>query len=205
MNSKNKEVFVCSGIQDFMIQVLFKYCFHFKIPNNQLNQSYVEALTKVVQRTMEYGVLDGSDAIKILIVANKYRKTLSRSGRKHTVSVSNEFVKCVIETMQRKEVTAYAYFDDIHKFECTFNIFKQYLDIKFRLEGGSSADSVKKILSFKFIDNNKISMWLFKQEFLMIKFNDRTDIKTITLQELQESFDCHLFDFNSYQFLVHSG
>lgn len=187
-----------------MIQVLYKYCFQYKIPFNKLNQSYIESLTKVVQRTMEYGVLEGSEAIKLLVVANKYKKILTRSGRKHMVSVSHEFVKSVIETIQRKEVTAFAYFDDIQKFECSFNIFKHYLDIKFRLEGARNPDSVKKILSFRFIENHKITMWLYKSQSLLIKFNDKTDIKTITLQDLLTSFNCDLFDFNSYQFLVHS-
>ena len=65
---------------------------------------------------MEYGVLDCSEQIKILIVANKYKKTFSRSGKKKTVSVSHEFIKSVIETLQKKTVTKFAYFDEINKF-----------------------------------------------------------------------------------------
>lgn len=91
---------------------------------------------------MEYGVLDGSDAIKILIVANKFKKNLSQSGKRKTVSVSHEFIKAVIQTLQLKTETNYAIFDDINKFDCQFNIYKHYLDIKMKLEGAVEPDEI---------------------------------------------------------------
>jgi hypothetical protein len=59
------------------------------------------------------------------------------------------------------------------------------MDIKFKLEGALQSDCAKKVLCFKFIENQRFTMWLCKNQTLSVKLNEHTDIKTISLDEFK--------------------
>ena len=104
INTKNKEIIVTSGIQDFTIQILFKLCYQCKMQSTPENINYVRMLTNFVQKSLEYGVSENSEAINMLLVANQLKNTVKRHGKKQIVSVSQEFMNSILETLQLKEV-----------------------------------------------------------------------------------------------------
>jgi len=69
-NTKNRQVFVNMGIQDFVLQILQKLCYQFKIPNNNLNHGYITGLVNFLKNTLSYGIFETSNQLNQILTAN---------------------------------------------------------------------------------------------------------------------------------------
>jgi len=76
------------GLQDIMLQIIYKLCYQYKMPNNSENKCYIEALVDLVQKTLELGVKESYNSINDIVLANQYH-ALTRNGKKLTISVSH--------------------------------------------------------------------------------------------------------------------
>lgn len=64
-------------------------------------------------------------------------KSQQKKGVKQPLNVPAMFTKAVIESLNLKQVAKSASFNEFNRFECSFNMFNQYLEMKFKLKGCS--------------------------------------------------------------------
>ena len=69
-NTKNKQVFVNMGIQDFVLQILQKLCYQFKIPNININHGYIAGLVNFLKNTLSYGIYETNNQLNQILTAN---------------------------------------------------------------------------------------------------------------------------------------
>ena len=66
LNDRNKKIFIETGFQELIIQILMKLSTEYKVSNNQENLTYIERLMNLLEQSLIRGVETGSKSMMSL-------------------------------------------------------------------------------------------------------------------------------------------